>query len=132
MANPHYERVLTELSRVLGFTDTHALATGGRIKAGDHIITFIHDEEIDQHHVSVYVDLGKPSSHEKRAFELLLKINFELDASGRGTLSLHPETGHAFYSFKYPLNDVASGQSLLDNLARAVADVAVEGAAAAA
>lgn len=131
MANPHYERVLSELSSVLGFTDNHALASGGRIKAGDHIITFIHDDEIDAHHLSVYVDLGKPSKHEKRAFELLLKINFELEASGRGTLSLHPETGHAFYSFRYPLTDIASGQSLLDTLARAVADVAVEGAAAA-
>ncbi len=63
MANPHYERVLSELSSVLGFTDNHALASGGRIKAGDHIITFIHDE-IDAHHLSVYVDLGKPSKHE--------------------------------------------------------------------
>jgi len=122
------ERILMELSKLVGFEEKDTLAPGGRIKIADKLITFIHDTDIDEHNLCIYVDFGKPVDNDDETVRKLLKINFELDIAQRGTLSLHPVTEHAIFSFRYQLNEQGSGQALIDEIARAVADVAIEGA----
>ena len=122
------ERLLKELSNIIGLSEQDKISPGGRIRVGDQLVTFIHDEQVDADNLCIYGDFGLPSNN-AGTFEKMLKINFELDVTRRGILSIHPATGHAMFSFRLPLDNNSTGQILLDSIALAVADVAFEGAA---
>ncbi|RFP09332.1 hypothetical protein D0T25_24305 [Duganella sp. BJB488] len=128
----HYARVIRELSKVVGFEAADEILLGARLRIDDYLIAFIYDDEFNPNELAVYVDMGKPGGGDLAlAYGVMLKINFELDAGSRGVISMHPDTGHLFYSFRYPLNAQASGQSLLDTLIRFIGDFALDAEAVA-
>lgn len=117
----HYARVIRELSGLVGFELADEILLGARLRIDEYLISFIYDEEFNPNELAVYVDMGKPGAGDQaHAFRVLLKINFELDAAARGMISMHPDTEHLFYSFRYPLNAEATGPALLDTLVRFV------------
>lgn len=118
-----HKRVITELCKVLGFKSVDLLLNGGKLRVNDNfLISFIYDEAFAPGNLLAYVDMGPPPENDQAThFGLFLKINFELGAGTRGTLSLHPQTGHMFYSFRYELNESASGQNLLESVLRFLA-----------
>lgn len=120
------QRVLQELCKLIGFNQANALAEGAKLQIDDNIVTFVYDEQLAPQELVAYVDMGPAKSSEAHALEALMKLNFSLGAGSRGVLSLHPVTGHVFYSFRYALDKSASGQSLLDNLIRCVGDVGID------
>lgn len=114
-----YKRCTKELCNLIGFQDHEALIQGGKIKLGDSVISLIHDDEYSPMELFVYVDMGPFSADDKaRAYEALLTINFQLLAGSRGAMSLHPESRHVFYAFRYPLNDKATGADLFETLVK--------------
>lgn len=130
MNTQHYKRVLKQLCELIGFTNTGALTNGAKLRIDDYIVCFFYNEEEAPNELAAYVDMGPPGKDHLQALEVLMQLNFSLGAGARGVLSLHPQTKHIFYSFRYKLNESASGQELLDTLIRCVGDVGLEAQAA--
>ncbi|MFL9864629.1 hypothetical protein PQR67_10665 [Paraburkholderia fungorum] len=121
-----YKRVVQELCKVVGFGSPKTLLDGGRLKIDDYLVSLIYDESVDPNLLQVYIDMGPLPDNQAASYKTFLMINFKLSASQRGSLSVHPQTGHLFYSFRYRLDQQASGQALLDSLIRFVGDVGLE------
>jgi hypothetical protein len=119
----HYTRVVTELCGVIGFKGIDTLLAGGKVRINDNFLTsFVHNESFAPGNLLVYIDMGPPPEGDRAVnLTLLMKINFQLGAGTRGSISLHPESEHLFYSFAYPLKESASGTDLLNTLLRFVA-----------
>ncbi len=118
----HYKKVLAELSQLIGFKDIDALSAGGKLRVNDSFTaSFILDEKLSPDRLLVYIDLGPLRENRDRLLAQFMKINFELAAGARGTLSMHPESEHLFFSFGVVLNDLASGEALLEHILRFVA-----------
>ncbi|OAJ61443.1 hypothetical protein A6V36_23990 [Paraburkholderia ginsengiterrae] len=126
MNTSEYRRVVEELCKVVGFNSPKTLFDGGRLRIDDYLVALIYDETFDPDLLQVYIDLGPIPADRAAACKTFLKINFNLSASQRGSLSVHPQTEHLFYSFRYRLDKNASGQALLDSLIRFVGDVGLE------
>jgi hypothetical protein len=126
MNTSHFERVMQELGRLIGVADTEAFGRGGKLRIDGHLVTFVHDDTGGADGLCVYVDLGPAPCDQAHALKVLMQLNFGLGVGERGLLSLHPQTQHVFYSFRYPLNESAKGQALLDTLIRCVCDVALD------
>jgi hypothetical protein len=130
MSTERYRRVLNQVCRAVGFRDADALAQGSQLRIDGHLVTFVHDDvDAAADGIAVYVDLGPVRGDVRRALEVLMQLNFSLGVGSRGVLSLHPQTRHLFYSFRYALTASASGQALLDTLIRCIGDVALDAAA---
>ena len=122
-----FQRVIEELSALLGFPDPGLIIQGGKLRIGEHLASFVHDEAASPNGAFVYLDLGPAQGDQQEAtWKTLLKLNFELLAGTRGVVCMHPDTEHMFYSMHYPLNELASGQHLLDTLIRAIGDLGIE------
>jgi hypothetical protein len=126
MTTSHFERVMQELGQIIGIADTGALCRGGRLRLDGHLVTFVHDDTHAAAGLCVYLDLGPAPCDQAHALKVLMQLNFGLGVGERGLLSLHPQTQHVFYSFRYPLSESAKGQALLDTLIRCVYDVALD------
>jgi len=126
MNTQHYQRVLSQLCKLVGFTNTEALANGAKLRIDDYVVCFFYDEAEAPDEVAVYVDMGPPGKDHHQAMEVLMQLNFSLGAGARGVLSIHPQTRRIFYSFRYKLNESATGQALLDTLIRCVGDVSLD------
>jgi hypothetical protein len=128
MSTASFRKIMNQLCSILGFEQTDALANGAKLRIDAHLVTFVHDD-IDAHDgISVYVDLGSIEGDESHALGVLMQLNFGLGVGDRGVLSLHPQTRHMFYSFRYALTPASSGQALLDTLIRCVGDVSLSAA----
>jgi hypothetical protein len=123
-----FERVMKELSDIVGFRNHSLLVNGGKLRIDDYTVSFIRDADYMPDNIFVYIDMGPCMNHSDKegAYKALLKINFELLAGARGAISVHPETENIFYSFRYLLEDKAGGRNLLDNLIRFVGDMGIE------
>ncbi|HWW08247.1 hypothetical protein [Collimonas sp.] len=126
MTTSNYQRVVKELCELVGFKDHGLLVNGGKLRIQDYRVSFIYNQAYDPKNMLVYVDMGVPSGDLEQTYKTMLKINFQLGIGERGVISLHPETGHLFYSFGFELDDEALGRSLLDTLIRFVGDVGIE------
>jgi hypothetical protein len=123
-----FERVMKELCDLVGFRDHSLLVRGGKLRIDEYTVSFIRDANYMPDNIFVYVDMGPCTnlSDKEGAYKALLKINFELLAGARGSVSVHPETENIFYSFRYVLDEKASGRNLLDSLIRFVGDMGIE------
>lgn len=126
MNTSEYKRVVQELCKVVGFDSPKTLLDGGRLRIDDFLVALIYDESFDPDLLQVYIDMGPLPDNRADVYKTFLMINFKLNASQRGSLGVHPQTGHLFYSFRYRLDQQASGQALLDSLIRFVGDVGLE------
>ena len=118
----HYKRVLAELSTIVGFKEVDALSSGAKLRVDENFtVSFLFEEPLSSDHLLVYIDLGPTTGHGDGAFAQLMKVNFHILAGARGTLSLHPESGHLFFSFSFLLDQSASGEKLLEHILRSVA-----------
>jgi len=125
----HHKRVITQLCEIVGFKEPDDLLKGGRLRINEKfVVSFIYDEPLSPEHLLVYVDMGPLDGDRAKGLTLFMKINFELGAGARGTMALHPETEHIFYSFRFLLNETASGQDLLDSVLRYLAWLGSEAA----
>ena len=120
------ERTLTELCELVGFKNPALLINGGKLAVDDYTVSFIHDDAYVSDKVLVYIDMGPVTNERKEdAYQVLLKMNFDLLAGTRGSVSLHPQTGHIFYSFPFTLSEEATGRNLLDSLIRFIGDIGI-------
>lgn len=126
MSVSNYERVITELCGLIGFVDKRHLLGGGKLRMNDHTISFFHDTTGDTEGILVYIDMGSPSDDTAKIYADMLEINFMLGIGQRGCMSLHPDTHHVFYIFRFTLTDEALAQTLLDTLIRFIGDVGIE------
>jgi hypothetical protein len=119
-----YRRVVTELCARLNVDDPESVMKGGKIGIEGCTFCLLLDETREHDGIFVYVDLGP--SHEKdkaHAYKMLLKINFGLLAGAKGVMSVHPDNEHVFYSFRYPLDQWASGERLLATLLESLTEL---------
>jgi hypothetical protein len=119
-----FRRVVTELCAHVNIGDPERVIKGGKIGIEGCTFCLLLDESREHDGIFVYVDLGL--SHEKdkaHAYKMLLKINFGLLAGAKGVMSVHPDNDHVFYSFRYPLDESASGERLLATLLRSLDDL---------
>ncbi|MFM0170874.1 CesT family type III secretion system chaperone [Paraburkholderia sediminicola] len=121
-----FQRVVEELCQVVGFESPEALIEGGFLQVDDNFVSMFYNDALDPDVMQVFIDLGPMPDAHADAYKTFMKLNFELSAGQRGALSLHPNNGNLFYSFRYRLDEEASGQRLLDALIRFVADLGVQ------
>lgn len=126
MSQKHYVRVVNEVRSTLGYGPVDVLAQGNGLRIDDYVVTFLHDPHFDAEAMAVYVDLGAAPSGDAQSLKTILRVNFELGASNGGALSIHPETDRVFFSFRFVLDDAASGEVLLERLAGLITEVALE------
>lgn len=113
----HFQRVIEELCKKLGLKDPGTILRGGKLAIDDIFLTFVNDEEYKPDQMLVYMDMGKPSDKDvTKLYKVLLKLNFELEGGTCGSMCLHPENEHIFFSFCFMLDEAASGEHLLSRL----------------
>lgn len=123
-----FQRVIEELCHAFGLQDPSPILGGGKLQVDDFFITFVHDESYRPDRMYVYLDLGKTEEKDvAKVYQALLKLNFEMDGGERGSMCLHPENEHLFYSFFYILDESASGLHLLNTIMRFAARSALDG-----
>lgn len=112
-----FERVIKEMCQAFGLQDPSPILGGGKLQVDDFFITFIHDEQYRRDRLYVYFDLGKTEERDvAKVYKALLKMNFEMEGGECGSMSLHPENEHVFYSFFYVLDENATGVKLLSTI----------------
>jgi len=122
-----FQRSVAELCELVGYANPGLLLDGGKFRIDDYTVSLIHDESYSPSELFVYIDMGPAKAEDKEGgYKVLLKINFELLAGSRGAISIHPQTDHVFYAFRYKLDASSSGRNLLDTLIRFVGDVGIE------
>jgi hypothetical protein len=123
-----FERVIKELCELVGFRDPGMLTRGGKLRINEYTVSFIRDAAYMPDNIFVYIDMGpcKDGTDKENAYKTFLKINFELLAGARGSISVHPQTEHIFYSFRFQLEENATGKNLLESLIRFIGDMGAE------
>lgn len=125
-ATSNHQRVIRELCELIGFGDYDHLLNGGKLRIDGHTISFFDGSDSDTESILVYIDMGMPVDDVVETYMTMLKINFLLEGGQRGTMSLHPQTHHVFYAFRFEVDDAALGRTLLDVLMRFIGEVGVE------
>jgi|GEM_PF-5530291 len=124
----HFKRVIEELCEAFGLKDAGPILRGGKLQVDDFFLTFIHDENYRADRMYVYLDMGETGDRDPaKVYKALLKLNFEMEGGERGSMCIHPENEHLFYSFFYVLDEKASGAHLLNTLMKFVAQAGVDG-----
>lgn len=117
-----FRRIVEEVCTITGSDAAARLIDGERLRVGDEVYTFMHDEHYHPAAMFVYADLGCPPAGEM-ALRDLLKMNFDLLAGTRGTLSINPDNGNLFYAVRYHLGLASSGERLLESLTLTIEEI---------
>ncbi|WP_177224917.1 CesT family type III secretion system chaperone [Variovorax sp. 770b2] len=126
MDSKKFATVLKEFSQLIGFEDFDALAQGAKLKIEDHVVSFIPGLGDAADTVRVYVDMGPLVGDAADGLRNLMELNFLLSTGGRLMVCMHPTTHNIFLSFRYALDQNASGQALLDTTLRSISELGYE------
>lgn len=117
MSNAAFKSLMLDFAKEVGLPDAESIVESGQFKIDDFQVALFYDERLVEGTIFAYIDFGEIApEREREAYRAMLEANLIVGGVNAGVLGVHPDTGHAIFSFHIQLKDGITGHHLVEIL----------------
>jgi hypothetical protein len=117
MSNGAFKALMLDFAKEVGLPDPEQIVETGQFKIDEFQVALFYDERLVAETIFAYIDFGEIAAERERdAYRAMLESNLIIGGVNAGVLGVHPDTGHAIFSFHLALTDDLNGRVLAQTL----------------